>query len=60
MTNEELADKLTSIKKSIEDLKWCDDFNIVLSAYLAQAYKNISSAISLLERLYNLKKEVTE
>lgn len=60
MTNEELADKLVSIKKSIEDLKWCDDFNIVLSAYLAQAYKNISSAISLLERLYNLKKEVAK
>lgn len=56
MTNEELTDKLVSIKKSLEGLKWCDDFNIVLSAYLAQAYKNILCAIRVLERLNNLKK----
>lgn len=56
MTNKELAGKLVSIKKSLEDLKWCDDFNIVLSAYIAQSYKSILCAIRVLERLNNLKK----
>ena len=60
MTYEELANRLTGIKKSLEDLKVSADFDeatfFAMRVYLRQAHANIFCAVRFLEHMNNLKK----